>query len=136
MVKTIALILVVLLLAIMVLGFLHSPGILFIIDGHVVEGPLGTLIDVWGVALAGVILFCVGILLTFVFAGVGLLVLGVLALVGMVLLGTSLPFLLPILIPLLIVLIFAAGVRRGKKAASQNDSAKHVDTSAVGKEDG
>jgi hypothetical protein len=84
------------------------------INGREITGPLGTAIGLWGTILAAVILFCVAILLAFVFAGVGLVVLGCLALVGIILIAVSLPFLLPLIIPLFIVWVFCAISRRGK----------------------
>ena len=64
--------------------------------------------------MATVILFCVAILLAFVFAGVGLVIVGSLALVVVILAAVSLPFLLPLIIPLFIVWAFCAILRRGK----------------------
>jgi hypothetical protein len=66
--------------------------------------------------MAAVILFCVAILLAFVFAGVGLIVLGVFVLVGLILAAIALPFLLPLLIPLFLVWLFCSIVRRTKTA--------------------
>jgi hypothetical protein len=77
-----------------------------------VTGPFGFLIGVWSLILTLVILFCVAILLAFVFAGVGLIVLGVFALVGLILIAITFPFLLPLLIPLFIVWIFCSIVCR------------------------
>jgi hypothetical protein len=59
--------------------------------------------------LTTVILFCVALLLAFVFAGVGLIVVGCFALVGLILAAVALPFLLPLLIPLFIVWLFCSG---------------------------
>jgi len=84
------------------------------INGREITGPLGTAVGLWGTILVAVILFCVAILLAFVFAGVGLVIVGCLALVGIILVAVALPFLLPLIIPLFIVWIFCAIFRRGK----------------------
>jgi len=80
-----------------------------------ITGPFGVLIGVWSFILTLVILFCVAILLAFVFAGVGLIVLGCLAFVGLILAAVASPFLLPILIPLFIVWVFCSIARRVKE---------------------
>ncbi len=84
------------------------------INGQVISGPLGFAVGLWGMILTVVILFCVAILLAFVFAGVGLVILGVLAFVGVILIAVSLPLLLPLMIPLFIVWVFCAMLRKGK----------------------
>ena len=81
-----------------------------------VRGPLGVAVGLGGVILTVVILFCVAILLAFVFAGVGLVILGVLAFVGVILISVSLGLLLPLMIPLFIVWLFCAMLRKGKGA--------------------
>jgi hypothetical protein len=93
------------------------------INGREITGPLGAVIGLWGTILATVILFCVAILLAFVFAGVGLVILGCLALVMVILAAVLLPFMLPLIIPLFIVWVFCAVLRRRKpaKEASQSD---------------
>ena len=101
MLKKLALILAIVLVAFLLWSLITLPyGARFTVDGHTITGPIGAAL---GVVLTAVILFCVAILLAFVFAGVGLIVLGVLVLVGFILAAIALPFLLPILIPLLIV---------------------------------
>lgn len=77
-----------------------------IINGHEITGPIGTAVGVWKMVLATVILFCVAILLVFVFAGVGLIILACLAFVGFILAAILLPFMLPLIIPLILVWIF------------------------------
>jgi len=86
------------------------------INGREISGPLGVAISAWGFILAAVILFCVAILLAFVFAGVGLIVLGCFVLVGLILAAIAFPFLLPLLIPLFIVWIVCSLARRSKSA--------------------
>ena len=102
---------------ILLLGWsLFGPwgGLAVTVNGHVVRGPLGMAVGLGGVILTVVILFCVAILLAFVFAGVGLVILGVLAFVGVILIAVSLPLLLPLMIPLFIVWLFCAMLRKGK----------------------
>ena len=106
----------VLVLALVCAWGLMSSGVSVTINGQEIEGPLKAVVGGWGLVITTVVLFCVAILLAFVFAGVGLVVLGVLALVGLILAGIAFPFLLPLLIPLFIVWAFCAGVRRGKQA--------------------
>jgi len=82
------------------------------INGREITGPFGALIGIWSFVLTLVILFCIAILLAFVFAGIGLIVLGCLAFVGLILAAIAFPFLLPLLIPLFIVWIFCSIVCR------------------------
>ena len=115
MIRKMAIALVIVMLAILALGLLTSANVVsIIINGQEITGPFKAVAGVWGLILAAVVLFCVAILLVFVFAGVGLVVLGTLVLVGVILAAVAFPFLLPLLIPLLIVWAFCAGVRRGK----------------------
>jgi hypothetical protein len=96
-------------------GVMSSSDISITFNGQELEGPLAVLIGGWGLVVTTVVLFCVAIMLAFVFAGVGLVVLGVLALVGLILVGIVFPFLLPLLIPLSIVWAFCAGARRSMR---------------------
>jgi len=111
--KKLALVLVLLMSLICAWG-LMSSGVSITINGEEIEGPLKAVVGAWELLIATVVLFCVAILLAFVFAGVGLLILGVLIFVGLVLLSVAFPFTLPLLIPLFIVWAFCAGVRRGR----------------------
>ena len=86
------------------------------INGEEIVGPLGAIAGLWGLILAAVILFCVAILLAFVFAGVGLIILGCIVLVGVILAVVAFPFLLPLLVPLLLVWILCCVARRKKTA--------------------
>lgn len=86
------------------------------INGRELEGPFDTIMGVWGLIVATVTLFCVAILLAFVFAGVALLLLGVFALVGLVLAAVAFPFLLPVVIPLFILWMFCVLVRPPRPA--------------------
>jgi len=115
MVKKLALILAILMIVFLVWSLLGvTTNVSVNINGREITGPLGTAVGLWGIILTAVILFCVAILLAFVFAGVGLVIVGCLALVGIILVAVSLPFLLPLIIPLFIVLVFCAIFRRGK----------------------
>lgn len=84
------------------------------INGQEIMGPFDIIGGVWGLIVAAVTLFCVAILLAFVFAGVALLLLGVFALVGLVLLMVAFPFLLPILIPLSVIWLFCLLIRSSR----------------------
>ncbi|UCC97146.1 MAG: hypothetical protein JSW66_15030 [Phycisphaerales bacterium] len=104
-------------LAVVMIGFLvwHvvGPGdaVSIEVNGRKLTGPFDAVVGVWGLIIAAVTLFCVAILLAFVFAGVALLLLGVFALVGLILAAVGLPFLLPILIPLFLLWLFCVLVR-------------------------
>lgn len=109
MIRRLALILVVFMIAFLALALLAAGNIVSIsIDGKEITSPFGSLISTWGFILTLVILFCVAILLAFVLAGVGLIVLGCLALVGLIVVAIALPILLPLLIPLFIVWVFCS----------------------------
>jgi hypothetical protein len=114
MIKKLVLILVILMIALLGWALLGSTDVSISINGEQLTGPLAPAIGLWKLILATVILFCVAILLVFVFAGVGLVVLGCLAFVGLILMAVALPFLLPLLIPLFIVWVFCAALR-GRK---------------------
>jgi hypothetical protein len=112
MLKRLALIFAILLVALLFwFSFICPYSSITTINGHVITGPLASAL---GAILAAVILFCVAILLVFVFAGVGLIVLAVLIFVGFVLASVALPFLLPILIPLFIVWLICVLAGRTK----------------------
>jgi hypothetical protein len=110
--KTIAMVLVILVLALVAGVLLQSNDISIVVNGQKLAGPAILAAEGWGVLVAVVALFCVAILLAFVFAGVGLIVLGVLVLVGLLAAWLVFPFLLPLLIPLFLVWVFVAAVRR------------------------
>jgi hypothetical protein len=111
MVRNLAIILAVALIGFLALMLLGAGGALLSAAGG--QGAAG---GVLGTAIAGVVLFCVAILLAFVFVGVGLLILGIFVLVGLILAAVAFPFMLPLLIPLFIVWIFC-GIARRKKSA-------------------
>lgn len=114
MVRSSALILVVVLLALLGWMALHASGVTIMVNGHELAGPAKLAAEGWGLLVGIVGLFCAAILLTFVFAGIGLILLGVFVLAGLLLAWLAFPFLLPLLIPLVIVWLFVAAVRGGK----------------------
>jgi hypothetical protein len=109
--KSIALALVILLLLLAGWVAFQSSDVAIIVNGEKLAGPAKLAAEGWGVLVAVVALFCVAILLTFVFAGIGLVVLGVLVLSALFALWIAFPFLLPLLLPLLLVWVFVAAVR-------------------------
>jgi len=113
--KGIAIALVIVVLAMLAVVLLQSSDIAIIVNGQKLVGPAKLAAEGWGVLVAIVALFCVAILLAFVFAGVGLMVLGALVLAGLLVAWLTFPFLLPLLIPLFVVWIFVAAVRRSTK---------------------
>jgi len=114
MVKNVALLLVILLLALLAWVSLHSSGVTIVVNGRALAGPAKLAAEGWGLLVGIVGLFCAAILLTFVFAGIGLILLGVFVLAGLAMAWLAFPFLLPLLIPLVIVWLFVAAVR-GRK---------------------
>jgi hypothetical protein len=115
MVRNVALVLVIVLLALLAWAGLHSSGVTIVVNGRELAGPAKLAAEGWGLLVWIVGLFCAAILLTFVFAGIGLILLGVFVLAGLVLAWLSFPFLLPLLIPLVIVWLFVAAVRGRKQ---------------------
>jgi hypothetical protein len=110
--KTVALALGLVMLAIVAWGLFYEGGETHIIvNGQELSGPLKGVIGAAGFIVASIALFCAAILLVFVFAGVGLFVLGALVLLGLVVVGFTFPWLLAVLIPLAIVWIFIAATR-------------------------
>lgn len=108
--RSIAIALVILLLALICWVALQSSDISIVVNGEKLAGPAKLAAEGWGVLVAAVALFCVAILLIFVFAGIGLIVLGVLVLGGLLAAWVAFPFMLPLLIPLLIVWVFVAAM--------------------------
>jgi len=115
-IRKLALIMVVLMMVFLAWALLGAGhGVSVTINGHDITTPFDAIVGVWGFILTVVILFCIAILLAFVFAGVGLIVMGSLALIGIILAAVAFPFLLPLLIPLFIVWAFCALLRTGIK---------------------
>lgn len=117
MLKKLAIGLVIVVLVILALSLLASThAVTIMINGQEIVGPLSrTAAGLWGFIVSAVALFCVAILLVFVFAGVGIIILGGLVLVGLILAAVMFPFLLPLLIPLLIVWAVVAASRKDNK---------------------
>lgn len=68
---------------------------------------------IWGVILASILIFCVGILLFFVFTSIGaLLFISIIAFVLSLVALIFFPILFPILVPLFIVLVVVGIMRR------------------------
>ena len=120
--KKVILVLVILLIGLLALGLIQPGNVSVTVNGYELAGPMKAAIGGWGLLVATVVLFCVAILLAFVFAGVGLVVLGCLVLVGLILAAVAFPFLLPLLLPLFIVWAFVAGMRRGKASTAGTPS--------------
>jgi hypothetical protein len=109
MMKKLALVFIVLMIAILAVA-LFGPfgGVSITINGREIVKPFGVAVGVWAVILTAITLFCVAIVLSFIFVGIGLLIVGILALVGVIIAAVALPFLLPLLIPLFIVWVFCS----------------------------
>jgi hypothetical protein len=120
MVKSAALVLVLILLALLAWVALHSSNVTIVVNGRELAGPAKIAAEGWGLLVAIVGLFCAAILLTFVFAGIGLILLGAFVLAGLLLIWLAFPFLLPLLIPLALVWLFVAAVR-GRKNEARRD---------------
>jgi hypothetical protein len=116
--KNIAIVLAILLLALLAVVLLQSSDIAIVVNGQKLVGPAKLAAEGWGVLVGIVALFCVAILLAFVFAGIGLIFLGLLVLAGLLAAWLTFPFLLPLLIPLFLVWIFVAAVRRSGKSGA------------------
>lgn len=121
MTKGIAVALVIVLLGLIGWVAFQSSEVSIVVNGETLRGPAKLAAEGWGVLVGVVALFCVAILLAFVFAGIGLVVLGILVLAGLVAAWVAFPFLLPLLIPLLIVWLFVA-LWRGRKENGTSSS--------------
>ena len=114
MLKKVALLLALLMAVYLVLVFGGFPYPVSVrLDGHVLHGPIGLIGGVLEFVTVSVVLFCVAILLAFVFAGVGLVVLGSLVLAGVVVVCVTLPLTWPILVPLFVIWLFCALAKSG-----------------------
>ena len=121
MTKGIAVALVIVLLGLIGWVAFQSSEVSIVVNGETLRGPAKLAAEGWGVLVGVVALFCVAILLAFVFAGIGLVVLGILVLAGLFAAWVAFPFLLPLLIPLLIVWLFVA-LWRGRKENGTSSS--------------
>lgn len=115
MLKTVAIALVILLLGLVAWVIFQSSDVSIIVNGQKLGGPMKLAAEGWGLLVAVVGLFCVAILLSFVFAGIGLIMLGAVVLAGLVAAWFAFPFLLPLLVPFLIVWVFVVAVSGGIK---------------------
>ena len=66
---------------------------------------------VWGALILSVVVFCVAILLIFIFTGTGIFVLTIGALIWALLAVIFFPIMFPVIIPLLIILLFISYYR-------------------------
>jgi len=113
--KKMAIVLALVMLAIVAWAlFMESNSINIIVNGQPVTGPLKGAIGITGLIVSSVALFCLAILLAFVFAGIGLFVLGGFVLIGLVVAWLLFPFLLFLLIPLALVWVFIAIAQKAK----------------------
>ena len=113
MVRKIAIVLAVLMLAIVVWGLFFEGGTTrILINGQELSGPFEGAIGLAGLIVAWVAFFCAAILLLFVFAGIGIFILGGLVALGLIVAGMMFPHLLIILVPLAIIWGFIALTRR------------------------
>ena len=110
--KNVAIACVIFLLALIGWVVLQSNDISIAVNGETITGPAKLAAEGWALVVGAVALFCVAILLVFVFAGIGLIVLGAFVLVGLLALWFAFPFMLPLLIPLVIVWVFVVVARR------------------------
>ena len=112
MVKKLALITIALLAVYMVASMVvTNNGLSIIVNGHEITNAFQGFVGLGEAIIATIVIFCVGILLAFVFTGVGLLLVGIFALVLMVLAAVLLPFIIPLLIPLFILWMFCCIVK-------------------------
>lgn len=111
--KTIALVLVVLLLTLVVWGlFFENSAITIVVNGEQITGPLKGAIGAGGLIVALVALFCAATLLVFVFTGTSMLLLGAVLLAGLLTAASASPLLVILLLPVVAVWAFVALARR------------------------
>jgi hypothetical protein len=92
--------------------FFEAGSTTIIINGQELTGPLKGTIGATGLIIGLIALFCAGIFLLFVFAGIGVFILGGAIFAGLALAGFAFPFLLVLLVPLAIVWVFIAITRK------------------------
>jgi hypothetical protein len=111
------------------LPFLILLILLFAIGGHFLLGALGvTLVltaGLWVAIIASIVIFCVAIVLFFVFTGIGMLIVGGFSLIWVILALVLFPVLLPILLPLLVVLAFIGMIRKKQAKKAQCEHHHH-----------
>ena len=80
-------------------------------NGQQISNPIiGVFGGIFGFIISVIVLFCVGILLIFIFSGIGVILIGVFGVVGVVLTIVAFPFLLPLLIPLLLLFLIISAI--------------------------
>lgn len=113
MVRKVAIVLAIVMLAMVAWGmFFEAGSTRIIINGHELIGPLKGAIGAAGLIIGMTALFCAAIILLFVFAGIGIFILGGVILAGLFMAGFAFPFLLVLLLPLAIVWLFIAVTRK------------------------
>jgi hypothetical protein len=70
---------------------------------------------VWSLAIASITVFCLALLLIFIFTGLGATVLGIILAIWTIIAILLFPVLFPILLPLFIVFLFVSYVLRKKR---------------------
>jgi hypothetical protein len=111
--KKLALILIVLLVGYIALSAISAN------NGYRLPTPVDALAGAFGIAVATIVMFFVGILLVCVFAGVGMILVGVFAMVLFVLATVTLPFMIPLLLPLLVIWLFCCILKAVFKTAKR-----------------
>ncbi|MBN1456749.1 MAG: hypothetical protein JW912_02730 [Sedimentisphaerales bacterium] len=107
MTKKFALILIGLLVGYIALSAISANnGFSATINGYRLPTPVDALSGAFGIAVAIIVMFFVGILLVCIFAGVGMILVGVFAMVLFILAAAALPFMIPLLLPLLVIWLF------------------------------
>ena len=80
-------------------------------NGQQISNPIvGIFGGIFGFIISVIVLFCVGILLFFIFSGIGVILIIVFGIVGVVLIIVAFPFLLPLLIPLFILFLIISAI--------------------------
>ena len=78
----------------------------------IADGMVSITTGIWSFVVATVVIYCVAILLLFIFTGIGIFVLGIFATVWFAIAIALFPIAFPIFIPLLITVLFISYVRR------------------------
>lgn len=83
--------------------------------GIAAVATVGVVAGAWGIAIAMIVLLCVGGLLFFIFTGIGIMIISILAVVGVIIAIILSPVLFPLLVPILILLLFIGFIRKRKR---------------------
>ena len=113
--RSMALILSLLMIGVLLWVLLGTDKISILVNGEAIPSPFDAVMGLWGIVVATIVVFCVAILMVFVFAGIGLLILGIIVFVGVVLFSVLFPFLLPVLIPLFLIWLFVVMLRKKER---------------------